>query len=302
VPGPRPTIYHLPPRVGTASSPVRHGEILQGAFYDGDWCLRRGLVPLPCAEFTARAAFTPMPIPSVVVLPPSGVRAARAAQETLSVLGWPSTGGYLELTGAGPAAGGSGAAADADVLAAIRAVQDAFRCALPGRLIGQIAVRAQASPDPLLFGGRPVLLAPGGMAIEEFTGRLPRLAVVGFGTSGADPAVPPPDYRAPEIRRFHELRRMLRTALATSDARLLGAVATESAVINQRYLPVEPFELIAELVRRVSGVGLQVAHSGEIAGLLFDARHPDSGAHQDLACELLGDIGITDVWRFTAGG
>jgi uncharacterized protein involved in propanediol utilization len=63
-----------------------------------------------------------------------------------------------------------------------------------------------------------------------------------------------------------------------------------------------PFELVKPMVRRVGAAGLQTAHSGDIAGLLFDGACADVVARQDHACALLRDIGITDIWRFTAGG
>ena len=55
---------------------------------------------------------------------------------------------------------------------------------------------------------------------------------------------------------------------------LLGRVATASSRINQRYLPKPVLDELLALCRRLGGHGVQVAHSGTVAGLIFDARMP----------------------------
>jgi uncharacterized protein involved in propanediol utilization len=248
-----------------------------------------------------------MPIPSVLVAPASRVKAARAARETLAALGWPATGGYLELIGNVPTCRGFGSSTS-DVLATIWAVQDAFGCRLPEAAVASIAVSAETASDSLMFSGRAVLFAQrDGTVIEDFGHRLPRLAVVGFGTSragrGVDTlALRPPNYQASEVDRFTELRAMLRTALATGDVPLLGEVVTGSTELNQRHLPMEAYDLVRPIVRRAGAAGLQTAHSGDVAGLVFDGADPDVAAQQDRASALLRAAGITDIWRFTTGG
>lgn len=306
----KPALPHAPGagavRIGTASSFVHHGEILQGVFTDGDGRLRPGLVTLPCDLYSTRATFLPAPIPSLEVRPRSRLKARRAAEETLAALGWPSLGGYLDLVADVPTSRGFGSSTS-DVLAAIRAVQDAFGDELPERVVAQLAVRAETASDALMFGDRVVLFAQrDGTVIEDFDAALPRLAVLGFGTSrdgtGVDTlAMRPAEYRSADRDWFRDLRAMMREALATHDPALLGTVATASTVINQRYLPMQAFDVVEPLIHRVGAVGLQTAHSGDIAGLLFDGADPDAGRQQELARRLLADRGITAVWRFTVG-
>ncbi|RLK58818.1 kinase [Actinokineospora cianjurensis] len=296
-----------PARTGVATASTHHGEILQGMFEDADGRLHRGLLTMPCDLYRTRATYTPVNLPSVVVRQTDKVKARRAAEETLAVLGWPCTGGYLDLRGEVPASRGFGSSTS-DVLAAIRAVADAFGCALPDWLVAQLAVRAETASDSLMFGDNTVLFAQReGIVLEDFGRRLPRLAAVGFGTSstgsGVDTlALRPADYGPWEIARFRELRAQLRVALAAGDAAGLGAVATASAEINQRHLPVPGFDRITALVRRTGAVGLQTAHSGDIASLLFDAAQPDHRRRCELARRLLAGIGVDDVWLFTTGG
>jgi uncharacterized protein involved in propanediol utilization len=294
-------------RVGTATASVHHGEILQGVFEGADGELRRGLLSMPCDLYTTRATYLPGAAPSVAVWPPSKVKARRAAEQALAALDRPGTGGHLYLSGDVPPSRGFGSSTS-DVVAAVWAVQCAFDRELPRDRIAQLAVRAETASDPLMFGANQVLFAHrDGVVLEDFGARLPRLVALGFGTSdtgaGVDTlAMPPAEYRPWEVRRFRELRDALRAALAAGDCGLLGAVATASAEINQRHLPVPCFDLIRDLVRRTGAVGLQVAHSGDIASLLFDAGQPDAVERRERARALLAGIGIGDVWTFAVGG
>lgn len=294
-------------QAGTATASVHHGEILQGVFEDDEGVLRRGLMSMPCDLYSTRATFTPVSLPSVVVRPASKVKARRAAEETLAVLGWPCSGGYLALRGDVPASRGFGSSTS-DVLAAIWAVQNAFGCELPSLLVAQLAVRAETASDSLMFGDNSVLFAHrDGDVVEDFGRRLPRVGAVGFGTSRTGTGVDtlrlrPAEYGPVALDRFRELRAMLRTALVTADVAMLGAVATASAELNQTNLPIPELDRITALIARTGAAGLQIAHSGDIASLLFDARQPDFSRQRALACRLLADLGITDVWPFTVGG
>jgi uncharacterized protein involved in propanediol utilization len=294
-------------RVGTASSAVHHGELLQGVFRDADGRTHRGLVTMPCDLFRTRAIFVPTPAPPVVVWPPARAKSRRAVQKTLTLLGRPASGGYLELAGDAPPARGFGSSTS-DVVAAILAVQDAFDCELQDHLVARIAVQAEIASDPVMYDDRAVLFAQReGWVMEDFGRPLPPLAVLGFGTSpdgaGIDTlALPPAVYADWEVDRFEELRHELRGGIRAGDAAAVGAVATGSAVLSQRHLAVDIFDVIRPLVRRSGAVGLQVAHSGDIAGLLFDGADPELTARLHYARRLLQDAGINQTWRFDIGG
>jgi uncharacterized protein involved in propanediol utilization len=241
----------------------------------------------------------------VEVQPPNRIKACRAAQETLAALGGPCTGGYLTVASQIPPGRGYGSSTS-DVLAAILAVLHAVNEKLSAAEVAAIAVRAETASDPLMFADRTVLFAQReGKIIEEFGLALPRLAVLGFATgdSGIDTlGLPPPRYTAGEIGEFADLLDMTRTGLASADPSLLGAVASASTAINQRYLPMAGYELLQPLVRRAGAVGLQTAHSGNVAGLIFDGAEPGHPNRQLRARALLADVGITATWSFTVGG
>jgi uncharacterized protein involved in propanediol utilization len=136
-------------------------------------------------------------------------------------------------------------------------------------------VAAEGASDAT-FWDQPVLFAQRqGHVIEDYKSPLPPMEVLAFHTApdgtGIDTlALPVPRYGVEEIERFERLRTLLRVALARSDVRGVAAVATGSARINQRHLPQPGFDQVTAIAQRVGASGVQVAHSGEVGGLLFE--------------------------------
>lgn len=85
------------------------------------------------------------------------------------------------------------------------------------------------------------------------------------------------------------------------DVALLGSVATASTEINQRHLPIPKLDLIRNVARDSGALGVQAAHSGDIAGLLFDRDDPEVEERTGLAQRLLQALGIHEQWNYTTG-
>jgi uncharacterized protein involved in propanediol utilization len=157
-------------------------------------------------------------------------------------------------------------------------------------------VLAECASDSIMIDDRVVLFAHrDGLVLETLGHRLPPILVVGCDTEPGGDGVDtlshrPAEYDQLEIGSFQVLRAALRRAIATDDVRLLGRVATASARINQRFLPKPVLDDLLALCRRLGGHGVQVAHSGTVAGLVFDARQAtDDTVHAALAgIEALG--------------
>lgn len=178
-------VDHSDWRVGAASAPVHHGEILQGVF-TGREGLVRGLVTLPSTLHTTRATFTcgaRRRGHRVAGLEGKGEacgRTRRAGGRVEADAG--PVGGHLELTGDVPLCRGFGSSTS-DVLSAIWAVKDAFADPLPPRAVARLAVRAETASDSLMFEDSTVLFAQReGTVIEDFGYRMPPLRVLGFGS------------------------------------------------------------------------------------------------------------------------
>ncbi|MFB9348751.1 kinase [Streptomyces heliomycini] len=297
-------------RVGVASAPIHHGEILQGVFpHRGQ--LTRGLVTMPCTVHITQASFIPARGEELTVSPPWKTKARRAAQLAVEACVRPGdgpVGGHLELTGDVPLCRGFGSSTS-DVLAAIWAVQDALVRPLRPEDVARIAVRAETASDSLMFKESSVLFAQReGKVIEDFGYRMPAVRVLGFGSRpendgrGVDTlALPPAHYDRTEVGVFAELQAMLREAIHTKDVALVGAVASASTGINQRHLPIPLLDSLRAVERETGALGIQTAHSGDIAGLLYDRDDPEVAARTEHGRQLLHDIGIHEQWIFTTG-
>ena len=269
-------------RVGVGYAPAHHGELLQGAFDDGAGRLRRALVTLPQRERGTHAVFHPSRrFYSITVENPELTKVRRAAVLALHRFALhPATvpGGRIEIISDVPSRIGMGSSTS-DVTAAIRAVADFHGVSLPEEELGRLAVQAEGASDSTMIDDRVVLFAQrDGLVLETLGHRLPPMIVIGCDTDpggGVDTLrFKPAEYDDKEIGAFQVLRAAMRRAVATDDVPLLGRVATASARINQRFLPKPGLEPLVELCLRHGGCGVQVAHSGTVAGLIFDARRP----------------------------
>jgi uncharacterized protein involved in propanediol utilization len=105
----------------------------------------------------------------------------------------------------------------------------------------------------------------------------------------------PARYSWREIESFRPLLGLLRRVIHHGDAALLGCVATASARLNQRILPKPHFERLERLAQETGALGLQVAHSGSVAGLIFS---PEDAAGPRWAEAALADLYQSPTWRF----
>jgi uncharacterized protein involved in propanediol utilization len=287
-------------QVGVGYACAHHGELLQGMFTDHARQLRRALVTLPQPDRGSRAVFQPSEHHWGIVGTPELIKVRRAALQVLrefSTHPSPAKGGQIEITSDVPRGIGMGSST-ADVTATIRAVADYHGVALSREEEGRLAVLAECASDSIMIDDRVVLFAHrDGLVMETFGYRLPPMIVIGC---DADPGVrvdtlafPPADYDDREIGAFQALRGALRRSIATEDVSLLGKVATASARINQRYLPKPWLDRLIGLCRSHGGCGVQVAHSGTVAGLIFD---PDKPAAIEAAYACLSRI---EEWGLT---
>ncbi|MFF9143869.1 GHMP kinase [Streptomyces sp. NPDC014861] len=300
---------------GTGHAPSHHGELLQGFFRGADGRPRAGLVTLPVATPGTRADFTlwpGTPPGAVTVVPDGRAKAARAARLAIAACaartGRPAHGGILHLTGAIPIGLGMGSSTS-DVLAAVRAVADAYGLRLDPGTTARLAVRAERASDPLMLDAdaRPVLFAQReGRVLEVLGPALPPLLVVGCLLGGGAPvdtlalAVPAPTEA--DLRAYGLLRDQLRRAVTDGDTALLGRVATASARRAQRVLCHPEFDELITLARETGAVGVQIAHSGSVAGVLHDPAIPGAEARADATRRALDAHRIPCTRTFAAGG
>jgi uncharacterized protein involved in propanediol utilization len=129
-----------------------------------------------------------------------------------------------------------------------------------------------------MFDGEMVLFAQRrGRVLESFGSWVPSYGVLSIDTDPGGPGVdtlslPAPHYTEAELGAFEGMVAGARRALRQRDPVALAAIATESAALNQRFVPLGNFREIRDLAAEYHALGLQVSHSGTVAGILFDAR------------------------------
>ncbi|HEX8393196.1 MAG TPA: hypothetical protein VF665_12700 [Longimicrobium sp.] len=300
-----PALYPPAPsarRTGAAEVRAHHGEVVQGMFYAPDGTLEHGLVTLPCPLFATRARFRPTPTGPLTVEPGDRLRARTAARMTLDALGRTGWGGSLRLEGSVPLRWGCGSSTT-DVLSTISAVADAFGTVLPPEWVSRISVAAESASDSLMHGPeRAVLFAQRrGCVLEDLGAPLPGTRVLGFNTENGGVetlTLPPCPYSAWELEAFRAVRGLLRRAVAEQDPALLGRVATASTVLMQRHRPKRAMPELLRLAREARALGVQVAHSGTVAGLLFEPGR-QAADRVEQARDGLRRLGIDRSWEFT---
>lgn len=250
-----------------------HGEILQGLFRDRDGHTHRGLVTLPLPRRFVVATVRRREAGSALLVPRHKSKAGRAVELLLADLQREPPPIELTLNSNIPEGYGLGSST-ADVVASIRAVAKFMGTAVSAGDIFRLAVRAESASDSTMFGRRARLACQReAILLERFSSRLPAFSLLSLNSAPDNPVntleFAPANYSAEETDEFEELRKLLRRAIDRDRPDLLGNVATSSALINQRYLPQPNFDAILHVARRMKALGVQVAHSGRMVGIML---------------------------------
>lgn len=281
-----------------------HGELVQGVFEDDRGRLHRGLITLPLDGLRSTARIQFSPDSELTVHPPSKEKALRAAQLTLAHLGIGGAGGKLEISSEIPVGHGYGSST-ADVVASIRVAAAAVGAKLSSVWISRLAVSAETASDATAFEAEAVLFAHReGEVLEHFGGPLPPFVLIGFPSDDAAKVdtleLAPARYDLEEIQLFRVLRGLVARAVKHQDAKLLGRAATLSATISQRHLPKPHFEFLIEMGERHQALGVQVAHSGSLCGLMLEPTASRTRCHGIISD--LEAMGFQNISTFSING
>ena len=211
------------------------------------------------------------------VLPAWKRKAERAARLALALIGAPCA-GRLEIE-CNVATGVGLGSSTCDVVAAIRAVCSSHGVTIAPADVARLAIDAEGAADPLMFDREMVLFAQRhGRVLESLGDWVPRYTLLSIdtdeGSAGVDTlSLPLPDYKEAELSFFEDLVNRARIAFRAHDAPAIAAIATESAALNQRFLPLRHFREIRKLGDQYGALGVQISHSGTVAGVLFDESH-----------------------------
>jgi len=235
-----------------------------------------------------------------MVTPTHKVRACRAVETFLEVFGLRG-GGRLTIQSDIREGKGLGSSTS-DCIASIRAVADAYGIVLSDRLLASLVVRAEYASDNTMFDHAVLFAQREGIILEDYGRPFPCIEVIGVDTE-TDRQIDTLSYRAAEyswrqLQKFETLSGALRRGLRTNDLTLLGQVATASAAINQEFLHKACFSNLLQIVRHARALGVAVAHSGTVAGILLDPRTAALEHQAAFVMEKLRELGITVLTRF----
>lgn len=282
-----------------------HGELMQGVFEGNDGQLHRGLVTLKCSLYTSTAIFIKQAGLSEIKIVPNGmIKALNAAKATLEYIGKDNKyGGYLILQNDIPEEMGFGSSTS-NVVSCIRAVSAAFDIVLTPLEIAKIAVNSENASDSIMFDECILFAQREGVILENYHKPLPPMYIIGFSVNerGVNTLeYEPAQYTFEEVKTFKILKGLFEYAIKEQKPELIGEVATASAIINQKYLPKPNFSNILEIAENTNALGIQVAHSGTIVGIMY----PYDISIEDKIIEVkksLEKIDIFKLWVFDTNG
>ncbi|GAA3716104.1 kinase [Streptomyces tremellae] len=257
-------------REGAGCACGTFGELLQGVLPGGaDF-----LVTFPIS-LGSRAWFRYIPDGPLKVFPSHKTKSLRLARAMCEAQG--AVGGGSLVLDSGLAVGKGLASSSADLVATARAVGGALGCdtspaAVEGWLRPIEPTDGVMHPGIVAFEHRAVRL-------RASLGTLPPATVVAVDEGGRLDTVAfnrRPAHRTPAQR--HEYGRLLSdltAAVGDGDLARVGAVATRSAVLNQRLAPKRNLDAMIRISAGTGALGVVCTHSGTMLGLLLDEGDPD---------------------------
>jgi L-threonine kinase len=167
------------------------------------------------------------------------------------------------------------ASSTADIVAAVGATARALGKTLSAEEVARIALSVEPS-DGTMFPGVAVFDHREGKVAEVLGSPLPvDILVLDFGG-----VVDTLEFNGGRhIQRLKEVEPQAKYALDLArqgiqegDPALIGRAATISAMANQRVLFKPQLEAVMDIAQAVGALGVNVAHSGTVIGVLLDAR------------------------------
>lgn len=280
-------------RTGVGTSFGTFGELLQGALPGPE---QDFLVTLPIARWTTAVLHLEPGTGELLVRPAGKHKALRAARMALARYGVRS-GGTLTLTSDLPEGKGM-ASSTADLVATVRAVGAALGITVTPADTEECLRRIEPT-DGLMYH-EMVAFYHRKVKLHRALGPAPPLTIVGIDEGGQVDTVrfnaARPVITAAERQEYRTLLDRLATALAGGDLAEVGRVCTRSAVLNQSRCHKRHLERAMEISRDVRALGVTVAHSGTIVGVVVsgaDPCHAEKIRDAVAACtELAGAVSV----------
>jgi L-threonine kinase len=236
--------------------------------------------------------------------PPDTPKSVAALRAALVRLRHAEMGGQLRILSDLPRAKGM-ASSTADITATVYALAEALGERLEPWEVARIALSVEPS-DGLMFPGLALFDHRGGRVYEDL-GPAPPLEVMVLDFGGTvDTLAYNRRYRAGLLRKMvaehQEALVAVKAGLRRGNLADIGCGATLSARAHQCILYKPQLETVIGLAREVGALGINVAHSGTVIGVLFDPAQADGPAMAAYLAAYLPGMESISLNRMVGGG
>jgi L-threonine kinase len=255
------------PLAGDARTCGTCGELVQGQFGSGD----DFLVTLPVKIWSHVRVSLDVTTIEITGEQPNKMKTKRAIRRTLDYLGYPSVGAVFKVISDIPEGKGM-ASSTADIVAACHATAQTTGCSLSPEEISRVAIEIEPS-DGVMYPGVVSYNHRRGELIESL-GSLPPMDILAVDLGGHVDTLRfnriPKNYNTEELEILCQAYKLVKTGIREQSLEKIGRAATMSARVNQRLLLKPQLEALIEISTEYGAHGVCVAHSGTVAGLLFE--------------------------------
>ncbi|WP_158913134.1 kinase [Caulobacter sp. S45] len=283
-------------RHGAGYSFGTFGELVQGALPEEG---AEFLVTLP-VELYSRAYFTVSGDDTILTVEPATKRKALAlATLMLRSLNLPER-GRLRIDSSIPEGKGL-ASSSADLVASARAIAAAYHRSLSGCDLTDF-LRGVEPTDGVMYEGAVAFLHRR-VSLHRFLGQLPPMEILAVDEGGILDTIAYNQrgklFSSALREQYVELLDWVTTGVEHGDLGLIGAAATRSAELNQRFNYKTTLSDLKAIATSCGAVGVAVAHSGTLCGVLLDRADPDLRSKRNDVWAALGTLGL-DLHRFSS--
>lgn len=278
------------------------GELLQGYTIGADGGYSHFLYTLPVAELSSTVTIHRTGSGSLTSTPADRCKTRAAFRSLCRKYGVAADGIRLDIVSDIPLARGC-ASSTADILSACRAFFQYLAPEVPADVVTKeilVTLGEIEFSDYLLYPGIASCHQREQQLVEAYPTDL-QFSIVGVdeGTEVATDAFhrsnPERLEKVPAYRRLFD---EMHEALVANDPFWVGELATAGAVLHNDVLPKQSLDVLIDVCAESGGLGICVAHSGSMAGILFSGHQSDPGRRISRASAMLRRSGYRPR-RFT---
>lgn len=265
------------------------------------------LEQFPLAQTGSKCTFYPSARQNTLISSdPRKTKSILAARLTLDYFGKIDFGGELLIQHSVPEGHGLGTSTS-DVISTIRAVADSFYASISDAKIAQISLKAEAACDSLMYDRAGLFVTTKAIFLDDYQVSYPDYMILGleFGEH-IEPidtlTLPQRHYTDLELKSYSLLRSAARYAFINKDIKLIGQIATQSAVLNQRHLVKSKLDEVIRISNLYHSNGIVCGHSGTVLGLLYSLDFQFEEIILQNLIQSLATIGVVAVKRYYGGG